>query len=55
MSVIDSKGAIVQKTRKSILAGTNQVMIDMGKLPAGAYTLSVSWANNIREARVVKR
>lgn len=54
ITVIDSKGAVVQKTRNSILAGMNQLMIDMSKLAAGAYTVSVKWGNNLKEVRIIK-
>jgi hypothetical protein len=55
ITVFDSKGVAIQKIRRSILAGMNQVIVDMSTLPVGVYTVSVNWGNSVRSERVVKK
>ena len=41
--------------RKSILAGMNQVIVDMSTLPVGVYTVNVNRENSVRSVSVVKK
>ncbi len=41
--LVDGAGTVLQSREASLLTGMNQVPVDMGRLPAGQYTLFVQW------------
>ena len=45
IKIFDSKGSLVRSQRNALLPGTNQLNIDMQKLPAGTYHVTVEWSN----------
>lgn len=56
LQVYDSKGALLKVQYENVLAGSNQVRMDMRKLPNGVYILSAEWDNGQtkKTVRVVK-
>jgi hypothetical protein len=45
IQVLDSKGALVREQRNTLLPGSNQLNVDMQRLPAGMYHLLMVWDN----------
>ena len=43
LMLVDGSGVVLQNREATLIAGTNQVPVDMSTLPAGAYTLSIQW------------
>ena len=55
--IMDSKGALVRQQRNTLLAGNNQLNVDMRKLPPGTYHVVVEWENGQtrKSVKVVKQ
>lgn len=54
--VLDGSGALVQSREEGLLPGINSLSLDLGRLPAGAYTVVLSWRNGKQEVvPVMKR
>lgn len=45
IKVFDSKGSLLRLQKNELLIGSNQLNIDMQKLPAGTYHVAVEWNN----------
>ncbi|MEO5563090.1 MAG: T9SS type A sorting domain-containing protein, partial [Chitinophagaceae bacterium] len=43
IKVFDSKGSLLKSQQNALLPGSNQLNIDMKKLPAGTYHITVEW------------
>jgi hypothetical protein len=54
ITLVDVRGAVVHQQEVSVLKGTNQVDVNMSKLPKGTYTMMVQWDNEVRSAKLVK-
>jgi hypothetical protein len=52
LRLYDHKGALVQQERETIQQGNNQFQLSMAQLPAGTYTLMISWTNG--KTKIVK-
>ncbi|OSZ80583.1 hypothetical protein CAP36_04850 [Chitinophagaceae bacterium IBVUCB2] len=46
IKMFDSKGALIKIQNTELLSGSNQVNMDMGKLPVGIYQLVIEWGNS---------
>ena len=55
LSVLDSKGAVVQHLVQSVPAGNSQIPVDLNGLPAGSYTLYAKWNNESHSVKLVKK
>lgn len=55
--VFDSKGALMREQRNVLLPGSNQLNVDMQRLPAGTYHVLVAWDNGKTQkaVKVIKR
>ncbi|MBI3140175.1 MAG: T9SS type A sorting domain-containing protein [Sphingobacteriales bacterium] len=45
IKIYDSKGTLVKKQLNQLLPGSNQINIDMSRLPAGVYNVEAEWGN----------
>ncbi len=45
IKIFDSKGSLLRLQKNELLTGNNQLNIDMQKLPAGTYHVTVEWGN----------
>jgi hypothetical protein len=52
VKIVDSKGTTVKAQSNAVLAGNNQLSINLASLPAGVYLVTASW-NNGAETRTV--
>lgn len=43
IKVFDSKGALVKTQKTTVLPGSNKLLVDLGYLVNGVYTLSIEW------------
>jgi len=55
MLLYDISGTVVYRRRSAIAEGTNNLSLDLGKLPAGVYHLSVQSADSRAVYRLVKQ
>lgn len=55
--VFDSKGALVREQRNSLMAGTNNLNVDMSRLASGTYHLLVEWGNGQtrKSVKIIRR
>jgi hypothetical protein len=53
--VVDSKGSIVMQQEKNALTGSNVLSLNLSSLPAGTYTLTAQWENELKSARLIKQ
>jgi hypothetical protein len=54
-AIIDNKGAIVLQQTATVLAGTNQLSINMNALAKGAYTLNAQWNGESKTVKLMKQ
>ena len=45
IKVFDSKGSLLRLQKNELLTGSNQLNMDMKRLPAGTYHVTVEWSN----------
>ncbi|MEO7924103.1 MAG: T9SS type A sorting domain-containing protein [Chitinophagaceae bacterium] len=43
IKIVDSKGSLVRSQQQALLTGSNQLNIDMKRLPSGTYHVTVEW------------
>ncbi len=56
MLLVNSSGTVVQSRDTSMLAGTNQVFLDMSALPRGFYSLYIQWMGGKQDVlKIVKQ
>jgi hypothetical protein len=55
--VFDSKGSLMKEQRNVLMAGSNQLNVDMQRLPAGTYHVMIAWDNGQtqKSVKVIKR
>jgi hypothetical protein len=45
ISVYDNRGALIKQQKATVLAGSNQLTVDLGPLASGVYAVSAVWNN----------
>ena len=54
LSLYDSKGSSVRRSKSILLPGNNEIPVDMTGLDNGSYILRVTWANKEKIVKLVK-
>ncbi len=57
LKVYDNRGALLREQRNVLLPGSNQLNVDMQRLPAGTYHVVLTWDNgqSQKSVKVIKR
>jgi hypothetical protein len=55
--LFDSRGALLREQRNTLMSGSNQLNVDMQRLPAGTYHVVATWDNGQtqRSVKIIKR
>ncbi len=54
-NLYDAKGALVKIVRTNLLAGINQLQLNIAGLASGTYTLTARWNNQKQVSKIVKK
>ncbi|MEJ7911572.1 MAG: carbohydrate-binding protein, partial [Chitinophagaceae bacterium] len=55
VAIIDNKGAVVHQQNSVLPSGSNQLTINVNRLPKGVYTLRATWDNEKRNIQLIKK